>query len=227
MADNEPRQQVALTARSGGGVYMAYCSPTKSTECAHVDLWKVGAAKPMIVPGSGTGNAGRVALAAGPSGRLTVAWFDFGKNQIHVIRTNTEATRFGVLRTVKAPPKTIVFSGLQVEASSGRQDVIANTTLTTPPNPVVFWHTQVLPGLRLTASPRTFSHRSAATITFTVTDAGQPVATARVSCLGKKGTTSGKGRVRLSFPRGEATGKHVCTATKSAYAAGKVTIRVS
>jgi len=144
-----------------------------------------------------------------------------------VVRTNTAATRFGVLRTVKAPPKTIVFSGLQVEASSGRQDIIANTTLTTPPNPVLFWHTQVLPGLRLAASPRTFSHHSAAAVTFTVTDAGQPVASARVSCLGKKGTTSSKGRVRLSFPAGEAAGKHVCTATKRTYAAGKVTIRVS
>jgi hypothetical protein len=104
LADNEPRQQVALTARSNGGVYLAYCSPTKSKECAHIDLWKVGAAKPLVVPGSATGNAGRVALDAGPGGRLTIAWFDFGKNQIHVIRTNTAATRFGVLRTIKALP---------------------------------------------------------------------------------------------------------------------------
>src|SRR5215467_660028 len=51
LADSEPRQQVALAARAGGGVYMAYCSPTKSKGCAHIDLWKVGAAKPMIVPG--------------------------------------------------------------------------------------------------------------------------------------------------------------------------------
>jgi hypothetical protein len=226
-ADSDPRQQVALAARPGGGVFLAYCSPTKVRQCAHINLWKVGSARPMIVPGSGTGNAGRVALAAGPGGRLTVAWFDFGQNKIHVIRTNTAATKFGAAHTVKAPPKTILFNGLAVDASSGRQDIVANVTLTTPPNPVVFFHTQVLASLKLSAKPGSFSHRSAVTVTFTVTDVGNPVAGARVSCIGKSGTTNAQGQVKLTFGRGTSSGGHSCKATKGSYAPGKTTLKVT
>jgi hypothetical protein len=223
---NDPRQQVALAARGAGGVYLAYCSPTKTQRCAHIDLWKVGSARPMVVPGSGTGNAVRVALAAGPRGRLTVAWFDTGTSKIHVVRTNKAATRFGVPRTIPAPPKFILFNGLQVDGSSGRQDIIANVTLTTPPNPVEFWHTQVLIGLRLTARPARFRHGSGAKVTFTVTDAHDAVAGAHVSCLGKSGTTGSSGKVTLKFGRGLRAGSHVCTATRPGYAAGRTTIRI-
>jgi hypothetical protein len=225
-ADNEPRQQVALAARPGGGVYLAYCSPTKTRQCAHIDLWKVGSARPMVVPGSGTGSAGWVALAVGPGGRLTVAWFDFGQNKIHVIRTNTKATKFGGARTVKQPPKTILFNGLQVEGTSGRQDVIANVTRTTAGNPVEFWHTQVFAGLKLTSKPSSFSHNAAATVTFTVTDAGDPVSAVHVSCIGRSGITNSHGQVKLTFARGTSAGRHTCTATSASYAAGKTTINV-
>jgi hypothetical protein len=225
-ADNEPRQQVALAARSGGGVYLAYCSPTSVKQCAHIDLWKVGSARPMIVPGSGTGSAGRVALAAGPGGRLSVAWFDFGQNKIHVIRTNARATRFGVGHTVSQPPKTILFNDLQVEGTSGRQDIIANVTLSTAGNPATFWQTQVLAGLKLAAKPGSFSRNASATVTFTVTDAGDPVAAAHVSCIGKSGTTNSRGQVRLTFARRTSAGRHTCTATRASYAPGKTTISV-
>jgi len=35
-----------------GGIYLAYCVPTKTLTCAHVALWRAGAAKAMQVPGS-------------------------------------------------------------------------------------------------------------------------------------------------------------------------------
>jgi len=179
------------------------------------------------VTGSSTGGAGRVALAAGPGGRLTVAWFDFGQNKIHVVRTNTAATQFGGVRTVSPPPQTVIFNGLQVEASSGRQDLIANATSTKPPNPVQFWQTQVLANLKLTVKPASFSHRRATSVTFTVTDAGDPVPSAHVSCIGKSGMTNAKGQIKITFPRGTATGKHTCSASKANYGPGTATLTVT
>jgi hypothetical protein len=225
--DNEPRQSVAFAARSGGGLYLAYCSPAPAQPCAHIDLWRVGSSKVLVVPGSGTGSAGKVALAAAPGGRLWISWFDFGTNSVHAVRTNKAATSFGVRRSVKQPLATFIFNGLQSEGSSGRLDVVVNVLLTTIGNPIEFWHTQILPGLRLTARPGRFSHRVATTVTFTVTDAGDPVPAATVSCLGKHATANGQGRARLKFRAGTHVGRHSCTAAMTAYLAGRTTIRVT
>jgi hypothetical protein len=51
LANNHPLQVVAFAARAGGGLYLAYCVPTKTVPCAHVALWRAGAAKPRTVPG--------------------------------------------------------------------------------------------------------------------------------------------------------------------------------
>ena len=92
---------------------------------------------------------------------------------------------------------------------------------------VALFHTQILSGLSLTAKPSKFSHKKTTKVTFTVTDAGQPVAGAAVSCIGKKGKTSAAGTVKLTFKKGTKVGKHVCTAAKVDYAVGKVTIKVT
>ncbi len=89
------------------------------------------------------------------------------------------------------------------------------------------FHTQILAGLSLTAKPSKFSHKKGKKVTFTVTDAGQAIAGAKVSCLGKHGTTAATGKVKLAFHKGAAKGKHVCTATKSGYNGGKTTIKVT
>jgi len=225
--DNEPRQSVAFVARSGGGLYLAYCSPAPNVPCAHINLWRVGSARAMVVPGSRTKQAGKVALAAAPRGRLWVSWYDFGANTVHVDRTNRAATRFGVQRSVKQPPLTFDFNGLQTEGSSGRLDVVVNILLNEKNIPIEFWHTQILAGLSMTARPGRFSHRVTTTVTFTVTDAGDPVPRSRVSCLGKHATTNSQGRVRLKFRAGTHVGRHVCTATMTGYNTGKTTIRVT
>lgn len=225
--DNEPRQQVAFAARPDGGLYLAYCSPAPAKPCAHIDLWRVGSSHVMVVPGSGTGQAGKVALASAPGGRLWVSWFDFGTNTVHSVRTNRAATRFGVLRSIKPPPATFIFNGLQSEGSSGRLDVVVNVLLNAKNNPIEFWHTQILTGLSLTARPRSFSHRVTSTVTFTVTDAGDPVPGAKVSCLGKHATADGHGHAKLKFAAGTHVGTRTCTATMTGYFAGKTTIRVT
>ncbi|HZV50706.1 MAG TPA: hypothetical protein VFD49_13180, partial [Candidatus Dormibacteraeota bacterium] len=86
---------------------------------------------------------------------------------------------------------------------------------------------QVESGLSLAAKPTSFSHKHKATVVFTVTDAGQPVAGAGVSCLGKAGKTNASGQVKLAFPKGSPVGHHVCTAARVFYAVGKTTITVT
>ena len=225
--NNQPLESVALAARAGGGVYMAYCVTSSSQPCAHIDLWKVGASTAKVVPGSANTTSARVALAAAPQGRMAVAWFNSKNGVIHAVRTNTSVTAFGAVRTIKPPAHTSGFNDIQAQDSTGRLDILINDELSTAGNPIDLFHTQILPGLSLKASPSSFSHKKAASVTFTVSDAGQPVAAAKVSCLSKSATTSSAGKATLKFKKGTATGKHVCTASKAGYNAGKVTIKVT
>lgn len=225
--NNQPNQPVALSARVGGGVYMAYCVANASQPCVHIDLWKVGSSEPMTVPGSANTTGAHLTLAAGPAGHMWLAWYNEAKNVIHAVRTNTGATSFGVVRTIKTPGTSAAFTDIQAEGSSGRLDVLIDDRLSTTALPIDLFQTQVLPGLRVTASPKTFSHQKKATVTFTVTDAGQPVSGAGVSCLGKSATTSTAGTAQLQFKKGTPAGKHVCTATDAGYNAGKTTIKVT
>ncbi len=227
--NNQPQQPVALAARAGGGVYMAYCVASSTKACVHIDLWKIGSPKPITVPGSATGNARHVALAAGKQGRINVLWYDTVQNRIHAVRTNTAATGFGVDRTIKPPPNTSTILDLQGEGTFGRLDVVVNDQLSTSGLPLTIWQTQILAGLSLTASPTKFSNTAAHTVTFTVKDAKQPVGGAKVSCKGltKTDTTNSSGKATLSFPKNFPTGKHVCTAGASNYNPGKVTLTVT
>jgi hypothetical protein len=225
--NNQPLEPVAIAARAGGGVYMAYCSATSKQPCAHIDLWRVDSSTVKVVPGSQNTTSARVALAADPLGKLSVAWYNAAKNVIHSVRTNTTVTAWGIVRTTKPPPNTSGFTDIQTQGSSGRLDIVIVDQLSTTGFPIGIFQTQVLPGLSLTAAPSTFSHKKAKTVTFTVTDAGQPVAGAKVSCLGKSGKTTARGTVKLKFHRGTATGKHGCTAASFGYSVGQATIKVT
>jgi hypothetical protein len=141
-ANNQPLEAVAFTARVGGGLYLAYCVPTKTVECAHVALWRDGATKARVVPGSATGHASHVAIAAGPAGHLWIGWYDTAMNKIRLVRTNSAATGFGSVKTISAPPSDIEFDGLQLEGSKGPLDVIA-LTLQDKTGITAFWATEL------------------------------------------------------------------------------------
>jgi len=123
--NSQPLQPVALTARVGGGIYVAYCVPTKILTCGHVALWRDGAAKAMQVPGSAGVQDGRVALAAAPGGHLWVLWFDYHSNLIHAVKTNAAATGFGKVLTLRPPTHLAAFDGLQANASRGPLSIVA------------------------------------------------------------------------------------------------------
>lgn len=223
--NNQPFEPVAIAARVGGGVYMAYCSVSSRQPCAHIDLWKLGSPTARVVPGSQNTTGARVALTADPLGKLSVAWYNATKNVIYSVRTNTTATAWGTVITTKPPPHTSQLTDIQTQGSSGRLDILGVDELTT--GPIGIFQTQILAGLSLTAKPGTFSHKKAGKVTFTVTDAGQPVAGAVVSCLGKSGNTAATGKVKLKFRKGAAVGTHGCTATKAGYSAGRTAIKVT
>jgi len=227
--NNQPDEPVALAARQGGGVYMAYCVADSHEPCAHVDLWKVGSSRVMVVPGSRHVSGARVAIAADTLGNMSVAWFNSANNAnvIHEVRTNPAVTVWGTVRNIPAPAHTSGVDNLQAEGSSQRVDLLITELLGTPGFPIGLFQTQVLPGQSLRANPRSFSHQKSKRVTFKVTDAGQPLSRSSISCLGKSGTSNPAGTVKLNFSKGEPTGNHRCTAHRFGYATGTVTIKVT
>ena len=153
---NKPVQQVAMVARPAGGVYMAYCEPRSSMQCARIGLWKVGSAKALSVPGSGLAN--RITLSSGPGGRLEVAWFSPQSNRLSLVWTNHKATAFSSVRSLNPVSHLANLNDVFIDGSKGPVDVISNVQLTTTGLPTELFHTQVLPALKLTASPASFSH---------------------------------------------------------------------
>jgi hypothetical protein len=227
LANNQPFQPVAFAARAGGGEYLAYCVPSKTIECAHIALWKVGASKAAVVPGSASQHAVHVAIAAAPGGHLWVQWYDTSQNKIHVVRTNAAVSRFGPVQTLAAPPSTSELDGLQAEGSQGPLDVVALVLQTSAQSTPAYWDTQLLPKLSLTGSPSSVSHKKATTVTFTATDVGDPVPGATVSFLGKTAKTNSKGVAQITVPKGTATGKHTATVTKPDYTSATFTVKVT
>jgi hypothetical protein len=195
-------QRTAIAARVGRpGVYVAYCSgyPT----CKQAKLWQVGA-KNALVAGTSP-DVEDVNVAAGPEGRLWVMWHDGQSARgLFVRRTNKAATRFGPLIRVAPPRGTSTIWKLNGEGSTGVLDLL--TSVTTGSS-LATWHTQVLAPLDLSAK------RAKSTVTFRVTDAGDPVGGATIVVAGKRLTTNAAGRATTSL-----AGSTRATASKRGYA---------
>lgn len=200
-------QQAAIEARLGApGVYLAYCSgyPT----CKRVLLWRTGG-KP-IVAGRGR-DVEDVNIAAAPNGRLWVMWHEGGSRELFATRTNKAATRFGSVVKLEPPAGASSVWKLKGEGSSGPLDVLAAVSTGSS---LAAWHTQVRPPLSVGAT------KSAAGVTFSVTDAGDPVAGAKVVYAGKAQTTNTKGQAIAPLAKG--AGK--ATATMPGYTGAGVTV---
>jgi hypothetical protein len=225
LANNQPHQPVAFAAGAKGGGYLAYCVPTTTVTCAHIALWKVGAATAATVPGSSSQHSAFVAIAAAPGGHLWVLWYDTNLNKIHVIRSNAAVTKFGPGQTIAAPPSTAELDGLQAEGSQGPLDVVPLVQQTTAGSTPAYWDIQLLPKLTLTGSPATVAPGKA--VTFTVTDVGDPVAGATVTFLGKHATTNSSGVATVTVPTGTAAGSYPATAAMTGYTSATFTEKVS
>ncbi|HTE74842.1 MAG TPA: hypothetical protein VK640_16820 [Actinomycetes bacterium] len=217
-----PDQAVALTGRSGaGGTYTAICKgyPT----CGSVSVWKVGSSSTLAVPGSK--DAKRIGVAAAPGGRLWVFWWASGTRTVKAVRTNAAVTKFGAVRSVRLPAVGTVWNTVG-DAANGRLDLVVSFDPEASGGPRLL-HTQVLPGLKVAASPRKWDNAGAKSVTFTVSDAGLPVKGAKVKVGSRSDTTDAKGKVTLTFPAGFDTGRKKAVATRTGYFRGVVTLRIT
>jgi hypothetical protein len=156
-------------------------------------LWKIGGGALRV--DSSSDSHSRVALAAAPDGRLWVAWRTFQHAAvIHLRRSNRSATRFGAEVTLKAPAGAVEADRIDLSAQSDRVDVLG-TFAFVDSSRNTFFHTQAFPGLTLTAAGRKVIH-------FLVSDAGDPVAGARIRVDGRTLRTDPRGRATVDLPAG-------------------------
>lgn len=221
-------QRTPIVGREGGGVFVAYSGGYPTT--LRILLWEVGAGDPVVIARHGSRELSHPAIAADPEGRLWVAWSQNDANGVPVVfarRSNLDGTSFGGVTRARAPSALGDCNALftvTTAAQAAVLDVVGNFTDGCSGSEVAFWHTQLRPGLTLTARPRTFTRK--ATVVFTVTDAGDPVAGARVTAGGKSATTDDDGKASIALGPYSSPRRLTAKATMSGYAPATVTLRV-
>lgn len=201
-------------ASTSHGAYLAACSNTL-VNC-RLMLWKVGASKAKKVPGAKAPYT--AALAAGPSGRLWVAWGVQTNNTVKVTRTNKKDTKFGPVRTYHTACIEHEIVAISGPADGGADIALeCGATIHNKFMPVVY-ATHVLPAL--SAHPSVSGH----TVTVKVTDAGDAISGAKVTLGGATKKTSSKGVA--TFHVGKA-GHYAVVAKHSGYLAAhaKATVK--
>ncbi|HXY45596.1 MAG TPA: hypothetical protein VEH29_15525 [Acidimicrobiales bacterium] len=216
---------VAFAASTGkhGGLFAVYCDNTGS--CNHLLFWRVGSPHALVVPGSTAQFPGDwPALAAGPDGRMWIAWFNGANSMVYTVRTNEADTRFGPVESYDdhlVDLNNIAVSG----GGAGRLDVVLGGLISSNLKPEILT-TQSLTGLQLSPGSVSFHNTTTVKVVFTVTDAGDPVAGATVTVAGQSGTTDAGGAVTFAFPKGISPGKYAATAMDADYFSGHASVVV-
>jgi hypothetical protein len=204
---------LAMTSRaSHGGVYVAACT---NTNTCTLKLWRVGAKKAVTVPGSK--NAADVGISPGPGGRIWVAWYGFD-NKVRVSRSNTAVTHFGRVRKFKTP--CFENGDLGLSGGSSSRLIVAMQCVNNKTK-IAEYATETNAPLSLKASARKVTNGKK--VTFTVSDAGDPVAGAKVSFEGHVGRTNAHGKVAM---RATSKGKVKAKATHTGYVSATTTVTV-
>jgi hypothetical protein len=196
------RTPIVARARSGG-FYIARGVGYPTAD--RVRVWRVGAASATLL--AKTESSAETAISADSKGRLWVAWSDgtFGDKRVYVSRSNRAATVFGAAVDAGVAKGAHSVYTLDLSATDSAADVLAVFGVGTGADSSTSIK-RVHPGLSLAG------RRTGKTVTFTVTDAGDPVAGAKVKAGARSGRTDGKGRVTLALKR-----KTASRATKSGY----------
>lgn len=214
-----PSQQVPLVAADDGGLYTAYC--TGYPFCTAATVWEIGTNRTVPLPRSA--NVSRVTLGPGRNGRIWAAWV--ADNRLWAARSDPGVTRFGNPIDLGAPPGSAEMDALGIDGVSSRADIIVNA-IDSSSFTSDMWHIRALPTLSLRASPKRFDGDNATEVTFTVTDAGQPVNNAKVRVAGKRCFTEANGQCTITIgPRDP--GRPLVSASKRGYAPAttRLTIR--
>jgi hypothetical protein len=208
-------QRVPIVTRAGGGVYVAY--PGNYPTTTKVLLWRVADSKSAVVGNSDFDHV--VSLAADPEGRLWVFWIERSSPpRIFARRSNKAATKFGPAVKIKAPPGQQSAYKIAGNAQAGALDIVG---LFGSISTQAQFHTQVLPGLELTASPSHISKKRLTKVKFTVRDP-DPVKGAKVSAGSASATTNAKGEATLTVG---AAKKVTATAKKAGYTLGTLKLK--
>lgn len=216
-----------IVARPGGGLYVAYEAGYPSH--AHVLLWHIGSAKSSLL-GRANGDVTSVGVAATPTGRLWVFWSArsaSGAPLVYARRSDLHAGNWGATVAVKPPPGASTSWNLVGNGQTSVLDLVGSFSVGSG-NAIASWHTQVLPGLSLSASPGRLRARSsrAQKVGFYVSDAGAAVSGARIQLGNAHGTTNGKGKVTLTIGPYQRRGFRTVTATAHGYTGASLSMPV-
>lgn len=218
---------VPLVARVGGGVYAA--GPVGYPSAKWVRVWKldeVGGAPSATSVAVASGDAAKdnVALAAAPDGRLWVLWTQRTLNGlvVHARRSNATASTWGAAVTLAVPKAAYEVYRLAAGAQAGRLDLLAHLGVGSGAGT---WHTQILPGLSLQSSKKVLKAGTRYKLTFSVRDAGAPVAGASVKAGRATAKTNSAGKAVLSIGPFK-PGVVKVTATAPSYAKAGMTLSV-
>lgn len=212
-SSSDPDQKVAMVGRPGGGVFVAYGMgyPTPSS----IRILNVVTGATLDIPRAK--DARKIALSAEPDGRLWLTWSEGRK--VKAVHTNAAATRLGAIGTWGAPRGTETFWRSSIAGTAGGASVVWTATTQ---NRINVWHTMVSRTLSVSADPGAV--RRGGRVTFTVTDAGDPVSGASVKFGSTTRTTNGAGKVTIAAPRSGGSVK--ATARKGAYNPGVTSVRL-
>jgi hypothetical protein len=217
----DPRQTIALAGRVGGEVWAGY--PVGFPTPTGLRLWRLGSTETLNLASRYVRN---VVVAPAPGGRLWAAWFQQSPSgfAVKAARTNAAVTRFGAVQTFRPPGGSSgnVWAMAGV-GDNGYLDLVLNANKTTSGNAQVF-HRRIKPALSVSVTPARLTDGR---VTVRVTDAGAAIAGARVTLLGTSKLTSRTGTASFSVSRAVRDGTYSATASKTGYAPGRDTVRVT
>jgi len=211
----QSRNVLELAGRdAGAGVFGAYTADGK-----HVRLLRYGGGS-IAVGSLKTTSAKVLGVATGPDGRIWVMWGDDSGGGLGVTRSNMAVTRFEPLQHLKL--NTAVLYRVSGDGRLGPLDLlvdqVANKKGSIPP-PGEFY-ARVLAVLSARVSVSAVKNKKkvvvAHTITVKVTDAGDPVAGAKVAAKGQNAKTNAKGVAQLTLGA-SIRGKVTVTVTHATY----------
>src|SRR4051794_9395592 len=185
-------ERVPLVAVPGRHFALAYPSGYPSSK--NIVVWVPPSATSTKIA-TVDGNVAGVGLAAGADGRLWVAWSQ--STTLFARRSNAAGTAWGAIVHIGPPKKTASIWKVDADVNPGGPlDLFVNLD---SPNSTAFWHTQVLPGLSLAATPGTLHRKAKTNVTFVAGDAGDPLAGVAVKAGSVSGTTASDGKVTLKL----------------------------
>jgi len=168
-------------------------------------------------------------MSAGPAGRLWIAWWNSSAGRIYTVRTNEADNAFGPVESYPGPSGCTGDGGGTVAISSGssqRLDLVVTCVDYNKNYVINAQATQSLTGLHLAESTATVSHKTGGSVSYVITDAGDPVQGATVTVDGRKGKTSKLGRITFKFSKGSQIGKFKVSATIPNYFGASGTLHI-